>query len=62
MSDIKRIILDTIDDAVSRLLYCDRKEDEELPRGAIDDAVLDGAITVEDMVAKFETALRDGLH
>lgn len=60
--DIKEMILDTVDDGVSNLLYYDRKDDEDLPRGAIDDAVRDGAITIEDMVAKFEKSLRKGLR
>lgn len=55
------IILNTIDDLVSNFLYYDRKEDEDLPRGAIDDAVKDGSITIEAMVTQFEESLRRGL-
>jgi hypothetical protein len=59
--DIKSSILDTVDDSVSNLLYYDRKDDEELPRGAINDAVRDRVVTVEEMVAQFEVSLRQGL-
>ena len=55
-------ILATISDAVADFLYYDRKEDESLPRGAIDQAVKDGTITVEEMVREFETRLREGLQ
>jgi hypothetical protein len=58
----KELILTTIDDAVSDLLYYGRKEDEELPRDAIDEAVRNGEITVDEMVAKFKQALDDGLE
>jgi hypothetical protein len=51
-----------ITDLVSNFLYYDRKEDEDLPRGAIDQAVKDGSITVEQIVAKFESELRAGLE
>lgn len=60
--DIKVHILASIDDGVSDLLYYDRKEDEDLPRGVIEDAVRDGVVTVEEMVAQFETSLRIGLN
>lgn len=57
----KETILNTVDDAVSDLLYYDRKEDEELPRGAIEEALKAGEITVEEIVSKFENTLRTGL-
>jgi hypothetical protein len=56
----KEIILDTLDDMVSCLLFYDRKEDQELPLGAIEAAIREGEITVEEMVAKFDDALRKG--
>jgi hypothetical protein len=36
-------------DCVAGLLYYDRKEDEELPRGVIEQAIKDGVISVTDM-------------
>lgn len=53
----KQIILDTIDDAVSNLLYYDRKEDEDLPSGEIEAAVEAKEISIDEMVAAFATAI-----
>ena len=54
---MKQVIFFTIADLVSSFLYHDRKEDEELPRGAIDKAVNSGEITVDEMVAHFREEL-----
>lgn len=54
-------ILNTIDDLVANLLYYDRKEDENLPRGAIEQAVEHGVITVDEMIEKFADGLRGNL-
>ena len=54
-------IRNTISDMVANFLYYDRKEDESLPRGAIQEAVAAGEITVEDIVFAFESELRAGL-
>lgn len=54
-------ILGTVDDLVSDFLYYDRKEDEELPRGAIDDAVKAGEVTVDEIVEHFRKSLVEGL-
>lgn len=50
--------MNTISDLVSSLLYYDRKEDEEMPRGAIEKMIDDGEVTVDEMVAKFSDELR----
>jgi len=55
-------ILATVDDAVSDLLYYDRKEDEDLPRGSIEDAVADHEISVDEMVETFRAALIKGIE
>jgi len=47
----KKLILDTVSDMMGNLLYYDRKEDEELPVGAIEQALTDGFITTEEIVA-----------
>lgn len=52
-------ILDTIDDLVAKFLYYDRKEDEELPVGAIEAAVRDGVITWDEIGERFRTHLQD---
>lgn len=54
-------ILATVSDAVGDLLYYGRKEDEELPLGAIEAATDAGEITVEEIVEAFEAKLRKGL-
>ena len=62
MSDALRMrIFGTVDDLVADFLYYDRKEDEDLPREAIDDAVREGVVTVDEVVAKFRQCLTDGL-
>ena len=50
-------ILDVVDDLVGRFMYYNRKEDEDLPVGAIEEAIEAGEITVEEIVAKFKTVL-----
>lgn len=52
---------DTITDMVSRLLYYDRKEDEELPRGEIQRLVKGGWVTHEQIVRWFSDELRAAL-
>lgn len=57
----RELILITIQDSVTDLLYYDRKEDEELFVGDIDELVKNGDITIEEMVAEFDKYLRSGL-
>lgn len=52
----------TISDLVGDLLYYDRKEDEDLPRGAIEAMVASGEISASEMVALFRDELAAGLH
>ena len=54
-------ILATISDMVTDLLFYDRKEDEDLPREAIQEAIKAGEIRVDEMVKAFSTELHDGL-
>lgn len=51
------VILATLSDLIADFLYYDRKEDEELPRGAIEEAIAAGEITVDEIVAAFRTKL-----
>ena len=62
VSRIHTTIENEISDSVSRMLYYDRKEDDELPVGVIDKAVRDGEISVDDMVNKFREELEKGLE
>jgi hypothetical protein len=48
-------IENTIIDMVSNFLYYDRKEDEELPVGTIEEAVRSGTLSVDEIVAKFRS-------
>jgi len=57
MEGLKGEILGHIEDVVSNLLYYDRKEDESLPVGVIEQAIEDGVLTVDDIVEKFKQEL-----
>lgn len=60
MSDQTRrhqIISDTVKDLVEDLLYDDRKEDDELRRGEIEESIRSGEITVDEIVAIFRSQL-----
>lgn len=62
MADTRRdTILNIVDDLVSDFLYYDRKEDEDLPRGAIEEAVRAGEVTVDEIVEKFRATLQPHL-
>lgn len=61
-ADLKARILGLVDDAVSDLLYYDRKNDEEISSDAIDKAVRDGVISIDEMVQKFRDCLVKGLR
>jgi hypothetical protein len=50
----------TVIDLVGCLLWDDRKEDDELPREAIEEAIAAGEITQAEIVAIFARAFADG--
>lgn len=52
-----KIILDTVTNAVKKLMYYDRKEDEDLPVGAIQESVDAGILTKDDIVNRFREQL-----
>jgi hypothetical protein len=56
------MILDCISDTVGRLLFYDRKGDEELPLGEIEKAIASGEISVDAIVATFRSELEKGLR
>lgn len=62
MLERRKIIFDLIQDLVSDFLYYDRKEDEELPVGAIQSAIADGLVTVDEIVDKFRAEFLSGLN
>lgn len=51
------LIIHSAVDAAVRLVHDDRKEDEELPRGSVEDALAAGEITVNEIVEAFRTAV-----
>jgi hypothetical protein len=54
---LKVQILGKIADLVADFLWYDRKEDDELPRGVIEEAVFDEVITVSELVDEFTLQL-----
>ena len=57
----KKVVLDTISDLITNFLYYNRKEDEDLPVGSIESMVIDGEITIEEILQAFEKELREAL-
>lgn len=51
--DIKHTILACASDAISSFLYYDRKGDEELPVGIIEEAINCGKVTVDEILEVF---------
>lgn len=56
------LILDTVEDLVTTLLHYGRKEDEDLPLGAIEEALAAGEITEQDIVERFHSELHEALE
>ncbi len=62
MKTRREIVKDTISDLVGNFLYYDRGEDEELPRGEIEEAVEKKEITIQEIVEQFDEELRKGIR
>ncbi len=58
----RELIEITVQDLVQSLLWEDRKEDEELERGDIEDAIAKGEISVEEIIKIFADRLREELE
>jgi len=56
------LIYDTVNDLVADFLYYDRQEDEELPYGEIQKAIVAEDVSVEQIVNWFEAKLCEGLQ
>ncbi len=54
---LKNLILCTITDMTGDFMYYDRKDDEDLPRGKIEEAVKKGLVTIDEMVERFRKVL-----
>lgn len=57
MTTTKEQILGAVRDLVSDFMYYDRKEDEDLPLYAIEDALDAGIVTIDEIVAEFRGQL-----
>ena len=55
---VRQEILNTLEDLVGSFMYSDRRDDEDLPVGAVQRAVEQGAISVEEMIEVFARQLR----
>lgn len=62
MKTRKQNILATVSDLVANFAYYDRKEDEELPRGEIEEAIQKGEITIDEIVECFRKELEEALR
>lgn len=51
----------TCSDTASKLLYYDRKEDEDLPVGTIEEMVLNGEVTVDEILEWITMPIRNSL-
>jgi hypothetical protein len=58
MSTRRETILNVADDLVGDFLYYNRRNSESLPMGAIEEAVLQREITVDEIVEAFSKALK----
>lgn len=61
MTTRRELIEATVGDMVKNFLYYDRKEDEDLPRGAIEEAIGKGEISQKEIVKLFKKKLKEGL-
>ena len=62
MKTRRQHIIDRLTDGITDLLYYDRKEDMDLPRGAIEEAVRKREITVEEIITIWSAELTDRLN
>lgn len=53
MTSRKKLILGTVSDLAGNFMYYDRKEDEDLGKGEIEDAIAKGEITVQEIGEHF---------
>lgn len=56
------ILRGTIADLVTDFLYYDRKEDEDLPLGSIEEMILSRETTIDEIVETFRADLIDGYN
>lgn len=56
-----KIVKSTVEALVASFVYYDRKEDEDLPEGELQQLIKSGELTVQDIAILFTTTLRDSL-
>lgn len=61
MADNKQLILNHVTGLVADFLYYDRKEDEDLPSGSIERALINEDITVDEITDAFKNELHERL-
>lgn len=62
MSTKRREALEaTLSDMASKILYYDRKEDDLLPVGAIEEMVLNGEVTIDEILKWISDPIRKHL-
>lgn len=59
--DTKQLILGTVGNLVKDFLNYDRRYDEELPRGIIEQAIKDGTVTIGEIMEAFEKELMESI-
>lgn len=60
-NDLRSRIFNTLNDCWIDLLYYQRKDDDGLPVGAIERAIKDSVITVDEMVNHFREQIENNL-
>jgi len=55
--ETKEIIFGSVEDLVSNFLYYNRKEDEDLPVGKIEEFIENKTISIDELVERFRQAL-----
>lgn len=59
--EVKNKIARLVSDTVANFLYYDRKEDEDIPVGYIEEAISRRELTVDDITAMFHEELKQHL-
>ena len=59
---MKAQIKNTVLDLVTDFMYYDRKEDEDLPKGEIENSIKNGDTTVDEIIEVFSTELKKQLN
>ena len=59
--ETKEIIFGSVEDLVSNFLYYNRKEDEDLPVGKIEEFIENKTISIDELVERFRQALLENI-